>query len=419
MDEQQIEAALRAEPPDEPTYQGDIAGRLRTRATAPDEGERAAFAVEVFERAPHRRRSWPALAGAAAAVVVLVIGLVAVARPDPPPSATTPTTNAVPSSSLAPGSLPIELVDRWVGSTPSTVITPNRSAPAFVVFSADQVTLEHLSGGIVNDFTSRAIVTAPGQLLLTLADQAGRCVAGATGDYRWAVSPKSTTLTLEAVSDECPDRAAALAGTWTHTACPSRGNDCLGRLEAGRYASVNFDPFDSDSYAQLTYAVPDGWSSTLDDKSRLTLLPPDGDESGMHGVYLFADVAPTTADCPATSGAGAGMSAIADALTASAGLSATTTATSVAGYEARTVDLSAATPTCDGERPLLTSGPGGATSWTLAIGEGQQMRIVLIDLPNDRTMAVVVASDRSTPAYAALVDASTAVIDSIALSPTP
>lgn len=34
MDEQQIEAALRAEPPDEPTYRGGIAGRLATRGLA-------------------------------------------------------------------------------------------------------------------------------------------------------------------------------------------------------------------------------------------------------------------------------------------------------------------------------------------------------------------------------------------------
>ena len=420
MDEWQIEAALRAGPPDEPTYRGDIGRLLRSRATTRNRGEQvAAVPVEVVERAHHRRPPWAALAVAAAAVIVVVIGLAAVDRPEPSSSVTTPTTTATTTPSTAPGSLPAELLDRWVGPTPSTVITPDPSAPAFVVFIPGQVTLEHISGGIVNDFTSHASTPVAGQLLLTLADQTGRCGAGATGHYRWSLSPQATTLTLEAIDDECADRAAALAGTWTHTACETRGSDCLGRLEAGRYASLNFDPFDSDSYGQVTYSVPDGWSSTLDDKARLTLLPPDGNESGVHGVYLFADVAPTTADCPPTPGTSAGMSAIADAISTTPGLLATTSPTAVGGYEARTIDISAATPTCAGEQPLLTSRPGGATSWTLSIGGTQQMRIIILDLPGDRTLAVVVASDRSASAYAALLDAATAVIDSLALSPTP
>lgn len=420
MDDRQIEAALRAGPPDEPKYRGGNAELLRSRATSPNRADQAELAVEVVVQRPHLRPRWPAFAGAAAAAVLLVIGLATIARRDPPHSATNPTSSSdVPNSSLSSSHVPDELIDRWVGATPSAVSTPNPSAPAFVVFGSDQVTLEHLSGGIVNNFTSHVAVTGPGQLQLTLADQVGRCVAGATGDYRWTVSSQATTLNLEATDDECPDRAAALAGAWTRTACPTRGSDCLGRLEAGDYASVNFDPFDSDSYGQVVYTVPDGWTSSLDDKGRLTLLPPDGDETGVHGVYLFADVAPTTADCPATSRAIAGMSAIADAITSTPGLVTTTSSTAVGGYEARAIDISAADLICDGEQPLLTSRPGAATSWTLSVGEAQQMRVVLVDIGDDRTLAIVITSDRSTSAYAALVEDSTTVIDSLVFSDTP
>ena len=256
-------------------------------------------------------------------------------------------------------------------------------------------------------------VAAPGELVLTLTSQIGRCAAGATGDYRWTVSAQTTTLTLEAIDDECPDRAAALAGTWTHTACPTRGNDCLGFLEAGTYRSVNFDPFDTDSYGQVTYTVPDGWTSTLDDKGRLELLPPDANEQGAHGVFLFADVAPTTSDCLATPLATVGKLAIADSITETPGLVTSTAVTEVGGYEAQAIDITATDLVCDGEQPLLASRPGAETSWTSTIGDGQQMRIVLVDLADDRTLALVISSDRTTSEYAALLDASTAVIDSM------
>jgi hypothetical protein len=47
------------------------------------------------------------------------------------------------------------------------------------------------------------------------------------------------------------------------------------------------------------------------------------------------------------------------------------------------------------------------------------MRIVLVDLADNRTLAVVVASDRSPAAYARLLDEAAAVIDSMVLSDTP
>ena len=426
MDDRRIEAALRAGGPDEPEYQGDISELLRSRATSPGPADQIGHAVDVATRQPHRPPRWPAFVGAAAAAVLLLVGLATIARRDPAPSASIPTTTfeapAAATSSTAPGTqgaLPTELIDRWVGATPAAVSTPNPSAPAFLVFTADQVTLEHLSGGIVNDFISDVEVAAPGELVLTLTGQIGRCAAGATGDYRWTVSAQTTTLTLEAIDDECPDRAAALSGTWTHTACPTRGNDCLGVLEAGTYRSINFDPFDTDSYGQVTYTVPDGWTSTLDDKGRLQLLPPDANEQAAHGVFLFADVAPTATDCLATPLATVGMLSIADALAMTPGLVASATATEVGGYEAQTIDVTPTDLICGGEQPLLASRPGAETSWTSTIGEGQQMRIVLVDVEDDRTLALVISSNRSTSEFTALLDASTAVIESMVFSDTP
>ncbi len=419
MDEQRIEAALRVAPPDEPTYERDVADRLRARTAAAHE-QPPTNVVELVELAP-RRRSLLAISMAVAAAVVLMIALAVVARSQQPQLATTPTTiTPSPSSSITPGSQLTELAGRWVGATPTSVTTPNPSASAFLAFSEDRVSLEHLSGGIVHDFNSRVTVTGVGQLRLTLTDQLGRCAGGAIGEYRWTLSPQATTLTVVAVSDECATRGEALAGTWTHTVCPARGGDCLGPLEAGRYASVHFDPFGSNSYGEVAYDVTDGWASTFDDKSRLTLLPPGGDQSEIHGLYLFADVAPANADCSATASTVTdSAAAVAAALAAMPGLSVTASEATIGAYQAQALDLTAAaTLPCAGEQPLLTSKSGSSTSWTLAIGHSQRMRILLVDLPGGRTMAIVVASDRSAPEYAQLLDASTVVINSFVLSAT-
>lgn len=430
MNEKHIEEALRMDPPDEPKYRGEISSRLRAGATTAVEEVAQAITVEVSGRFPRTQRSWPLLVGAAAAAVLLV-GLIAVARRDSPPSmtaepttipATTPralTTTTEPGFPSVPNGVPAELLDRWVGPTPASIATPNPSAPAFVVFTADQVTLEHLAGGIIQNFTSRAVTSAAGQLQLTLPDQIGGCAAGAIGDYRWSLSPQGATLTLEVVGDACPARASALAGTWTHTACPVRGSDCLGTLESGRYSSVNFDPFDSDSYGQVAYTVPDGWASTLDDKARLVLLPPEANETGVHGVYLFADVAPTSADCPANTGDAVGAASIADAITASTALVTTTSQTTVSGFDATVVDISSESPPCGGAQPVLTSRSDSATPWALTISQGHRMRVVLVDLPDNRTMAISVISDRAAAEYNTLLEASAAVIESLDLSATP
>ena len=114
-----------------------------------------------------------------------------------------------------------------------------------------------------------------------------------------------------------------------------------------------------------------------------------------------ADVAPTTADCLATPLATVGKQAIADAITETPGLVASTAVTAVGGYEAQAIDITATDLVCDGEQPLLAARPGAETSWTSTIGEGQQMRIVLVDVADDRTLALVISSDHSTSEYAA------------------
>ena len=281
------------------------------------------------------------------------------------------------------------------------------------------MSLEHLSGGIVNDFVSQFAISDDSRIELTLSDQIGRCAPGATGDYRWSLSPGTTALTLEEISDECPGRRPHWPASGPTSDARVRGDDCLGPLEAGRHSSVNFDPFDTDSYGEMTYIVADGWTSTVDDKARLTLVPPGSDDSGVHGVHLFADVASVGSDCAATPGPESGADAIASAISSMPGLSVDTSPATVGGYPAQVLDVVAETSACTAGRPLLTSRSGSSTPWTVSISEGQRMRIVLVDLPSGGTMAVVIASDRSDSEYTQLLDGRDPVIDSIVLSSGP
>lgn len=413
MNKDWIESALRAGPPDEPRYVGGINERLSARASEKVREDEPGV-VAVLTDTPRRRRPMNVVLAAAAAVLVVALVAAVVAREQPHTSATPPTTL------ISFGNSPAELVGRWVGPTPEAVSTPNPSAPAFVVFGNDRVALEYFAGGIVSDFSSQVDVMAEGHLRLVLTDQVGRCLTGAVGEYRWSLSPQATNLEVEAISDECATRAAALTGTWTHTACPVRGSDCLGPLEAGRYASVSFDPFNSDVYGEVLYDVSDGWSSTLDDKSRLTLLPPEGAESGVHGLYLFADVAATAADCTTTHAAADGAPAIAAVLASVPGLAVSASTSTVGGYPAQILDISMTESlACGGDVPLLTSRPDESIAWTLAISDGQQMQVLLIELPESRTMAIVIASDRSDAEYAQLLVAANDVINSFEFSATP
>src|SRR5262245_64709633 len=52
--------------------------------------------------------------------------------------------------------------------------------------------------------------------------------------------------------------------------CPNpEGQFCLGRLDAGTYSTVQFQP-------SLTYTVPAGWGNYEDMAGNFLLVPPDG-----------------------------------------------------------------------------------------------------------------------------------------------
>jgi hypothetical protein len=420
-----IEAALRTRPSDEPDYLGNIADLLGDAEPVAAEPSPRPTLVNLTDhpRAKTRRRATVVTIAVAAACVAVLALVSTVRAPSRPPAESTPTTT--PTTSARPPIAPSlsSLDGRWVGRSPSS-IDGSGSSPAFLVFGDGSVALERSVGGIVTDYGSDLAEVPDGRFRATLTVDIGSCAPASTGDFTWALSPGQSVLTIGLVDDDCAPRGDAFSGTWTRVSCPTRGSDCLGALEAGRHDSVSFDPFGTGSYGQVSYEVPAGWSSPLDDRARLALETDGSGTTGPHGMYFFADVAAPSDACSTTPALQTGADAIAAALSDSlegAGASATANATTVGGFPARVVDISSDGTSPCGSDPvsLLVARADSPIAWTVTTGTSPRSRIVLVDLPEGRTMAVVVATDGSDDEYEALLDTASTVIDSLVVSRTP
>ena len=417
MDEQQIETALRAGPPDEPTYQGDVVSTLADRLSHPVDTEPSTAVVRQFGPTPLRRDGGFILAVAAS--ILLVIGLIAVTR------------QRQPSLLTPPNQLSRALIDRWVGA-PLTGAT----SAAFVDIASDVLVYRPGKADSPGAWDSEWSAQTPDVIRVALSSQAGGCHQGAVGHFRWAMSASGATLTLTAIDDECTPRAQALAGQWTHTACKLPTSDCLGPVDPGGQASVTFDPFDTFTYGELAYTLPSGWAVSADTQSNLFLrhaneyatLSEDG-SGGTQGIDVWADVTAAIPDCSTQpdSASGTNSAEIAAQLAANPGLIASHTTATVAGRTAEVVDVEVApnrAHTCPGSGTaptvgLLTSRTGVPAAWRASLRPGERARVLLVDLDRRHTVAVVI-HDQSTPArFNELLAEATPIVGSFAFSPTP
>jgi hypothetical protein len=416
-DEQRIETVLRAGPPDEPTYQGDVASTLADRLSRAVDTE-PPTAVVLHVSKPTTRRRARGFIPAVAAAVLVVIGLVAVTR-QREPSLVTP-----PEKGQA-------LVDRWVGSPRS-----GGTSAAFVDIAKDVLVYRPGKADSPGAWDSEWSAERSDVIRLVMSAQGGGCNQGAVGHFRWALSASQATLTLTPIDDECAPRAQALAGQWTHTACKLPTSDCLGPVDAGGHVSVTFDPFDTFTYGELAYTLPSGWAVSADTQSNLFLrhaneyagISEDG-SGGTQGIDVWADVATATADCSTRPDPTSSTSSveIAAQLAANAGLIATRSTATVAGRHAEVIDVEVAPDwkeTCpaDGAPPavgLLTSRTGVPATWRASVSLGERARVLLIDLDGGRTVAVVI-HDQSTPArFDELLAEAIPIVGSFAFSSTP
>jgi hypothetical protein len=235
---------------------------------------------------------------AAGLAAVLVVGFVgwqllpgpggSGSQPTPGPTASAaptaavelpPAASATPAPSVAGASLPDAFSYRWIGE-PRPIGTEPASTRTGLNFGP---TIFYVTGddyGTGADFLlANVSLTPDSKLRFETRAEKRTCAVGAVGTYPWTMSPGGTVLTIQPGTEACPERAAAVTGTWYRVNCKDVQGGCLGDLEAGTHRTQNIDPRVSPGeqwaprLGAMTYSVPAGWSNSTDFATALALTP--------------------------------------------------------------------------------------------------------------------------------------------------
>lgn len=337
----------------------------------------------------------------------------------PSASPTASPVSSAPSGNRPPGLAAALSSSDWLGDH-RPVVGPGAGAALRFGPTSVSVTQANVMSAAV--LTSSAYGGGdPSQLILETGAGDKACQTGDRGTYRWAVSARDLTLTLDVVQDACAARSAAIAGTWWRMGCKLAGATCLGDLDAGTYKSEfiapRLDPgapWTAD-VGGVTYTVPVGWANSADSPNDFHLTPSEdfametagGPQSGLHEIWI--GVAPhankVTPDCgPSVDGA---VDGTVDGLLAwiakqPALTSTTPEAIEIDGHLGKWIDIRLAhtwTTTCTSfygdqpERAFLTYPPGTSDdTWTATLAGPEQDRLILVDLGAGKTIAIVVDS---------------------------
>ncbi len=363
--------------------------------------------------------SRPALVALLTAIVVVAIGgAIWITRPNPdhPSIAGGPTPAPIITDSptpVSPTATPTEVVTSVVPEALRyTWVSAPRAVAGLSPRQRFRFTLRSSSLAFPNDSLTAAdlrsdALLAGDQLEFRLQDAESTCTAGATGAYRYVLSPGGFRLHLDPVgTDACTTRSLALSGDWIRVACTNTQDACFGDLEAGTYPSQYVDfrlaPGSGDAwapaYAALTYTVPSGWSNDGDWPYLFKLTPsPDysletgSGPTATHEVAAYAR--PVAAkDCNGTvdSRSAPTVDGLLSAITHRTGIVTGAGGTLAIGSRtASWVDIAVAdawTGTCPGDdRPgvvFATSPPlgSGIPGALLGIARGERIRVVVLDL---------------------------------------
>ena len=336
---------------------------------------------------------------------------------------TAPTAEPTRSS---PAALPATLVDRWVGAPRAVGALGTGTKAAFVEIDGKYLVYDTGIDDNPKAFDSSITAEAADTFRLTLSTDNVSCNAGDVGHYRWTLSPGGTTLTLIALDDVCELRGKTIAGAWEHTACNAHGKDCLGLVEPGTYSTNRFNPYGQFTYGQLTFTVPDGWAVANDSQAALFLRRATdyaSNKDSWYGISAWADVAAAKQDCSDQSdGAiGTGAASIATWMVESLPSVIATRATiDINGLPAEVVDVHIApnATTCDGFVSLIASRTSQPDPFNFGVFGDQQMRVVLIDIAPERTVAIFI-DDNLEHSYDALAAVAMPIIESFVFTPTP
>ena len=349
------------------------------------------------------------LAAAVVAVAVLIGVTYLNGRNVGPSPDTTASPSAAASAAAVPG-VPDELAFAFLG--PAKEIPGGSTADRGDMDMTAGVLRYDVGGSIA--IQSAVGVTSDGQLRLETA-VTDLCGEGDIGTYPYALSAGGTVLTVQAGTDDCDARAAAVPGEYLRANCRNTENWCLGSLEAGSYTSHYFEPRPEGEWqarhGALTYTVPTGWAAYSDWPDTYGLTPVDDYEASPIGrdcydcagdrdtLTVLAHPGAATEDCLEEGnvpGVGLGAQDLADWLVGHRGLIASQPESRTIGrHTAVSLTIEGRsdwTGTCDEANPFVAVpiffATGGGYHWALPIGEKYQ--VTLIDLSGDATVAVMV-----------------------------
>ena len=409
-----------------PEFAGALLDELKTQL---------GFTAPVPLLTPHRRDLWRAHGSdgihrwtvllVAAALVAAALGLLAyVGAPRQP--APEPSRDALAALSFT-----------WIGA-PRDVPTLGVSEQTTLTFGDGSVSLAGTSYGPTRMPGS---VRVTGNELAVTSSSSDVCQSGDIGTYGWSLSSGGARLHLEVVSDECAARQAGLSGDWFRVACKST-EGCFGDVDAGTYPTVNFGPrLDPDKppesvFGAMTYTLPDGWAVARDLMTDLRFVRsadyalegasgPTDDR--WNGIEAWARPAAHLQSDSCSTGLAPGIGRTSEALTtwlaSLPSLEATTpTAVTIDGHNGLSTDVRIAaswTKTCGLPQPTVplftegvgTAGPLGVDPYVVGMTGPTRLRIVILDLGQERTVLVVIRADDPTT-FDALVNDATPIVGS-------
>jgi hypothetical protein len=366
---------------------------------------------------PMQRLSFAAAVGVAGILAVAGLLYVRTAPTDrvAAPSATAVATAPASASAVpAPAAVtvPPELQGRWVWRPAAPDAHIGRTNPD-LVFGRTNVSVGVAEG--LGALVADATTTSDGGLELVQTSSSGDC-RDIVGRYAYSLSLTGRTLSLTPRADACPARETALAGSWVKEACPVSNGACLGRLDAGTYASRFIDPrLDPGEpwrarYGGLMFTVVDGWANTGDSPTMYSLVPlsamagTDPDAAPAHELDIVTQPTLPVGDPCARPVVGSSrdrsVAALMAGITANPALRATALAPiELGGASGMVVDLELQ-PSYTGHCPdvtepmavFLTSAITGEASYTLAVTGHQKVELVLLDLGGGDVVGAVMRS---------------------------
>ena len=390
---------------------------------------------------------------AVASVAIVLIGVVGVAvvgrssdsgigLQSTPATPSTPATSSTPGpAASAGGPTPDVLRHSWQRPYPNTP-GQDQWGTGFLVLASGRIDFGIEPG----PEASASSITAggPDTIVATATVETRGCVIGDAGIYRWLLEGKDTVMTLTAISpDACATREEALAGRWVRADFPGNGpGPGDPTLTPGRHVTSAFDPFgDPAAPIRVAYTVPEGgWSVPEDGPTTFVLahIPevPQGQPSTFLMVALLAqprmaadfDAGAACGPVGDAPGVGSGLDDLVAAIRARPGVvSIPRDAVTIGGYKGRVLDLQLAaswTGGCVGPGGLVVALPivveaGTATGPVVAIGPDRPVRLILLDLTDGRTMAIVIHDiEPAQPSlFEALVAEAMPIVESFEFQP--